>query len=96
MSRFGVKKDGEWWAIVVSRSVDHRPLDPVWICRGGKSHLLCQVSKSKQFGWDVVVGGEVVIGPRLVEGFKTRWQAIQYATRIRPDINAEYKEAMRL
>lgn len=86
MSRIGVKFQNAWWDVVVSRSKEPRPLTPVWLTKGEERGLLCQVQNNDRFGWTVVVSGDVN-GPRLVQGFKTRWQAIQYAIEIRIDIN---------
>ena len=47
--------------------------------------LICQTIKSHRNTWSVVVlgpidnGYEYALPPRLVEGFATRWDAIQYA-----------------
>lgn len=86
-----VRRNGQLWDVEVSR--DRRPpLTPVWLVRGTgmqrQANLLCQVQKNDRFGWDVVVAGDVR-GLRLVEGFKARWQAIQYAISVRNDINKE-------
>lgn len=85
----------QWWDVMVSRTPD-LPLTPVWLCRYDretkKTHktLLCQVQNG-MFGWNVVVAGEVGGAERLVEGFRTRWQAIGYAIQVRVDINMEAK-----
>lgn len=92
MSRIGVEFEERWWTVVVARTAP-TSLIPVWLEREDRRRLLCQVSNNKRFGWSVVVNGKVD-GRRLVEGFKSRWQAIQYAINIRVDVNETYRKAM--
>lgn len=77
----------EVWDVVVPRHT-LSPLVPVWMRHDDEQFLLCQVSNSDRFDWTVVVAGPVR-GPRLVDGFKARWQAIQYAIKIRIDLTPE-------
>ena len=85
-----IKRDGKWWDIVVSRSAP-TPLIPVWLYRRDydtkqeEKLLLCQVCKMGRLGWSVIAAGEVK-GPRGVDGFKTRWQAIEYAVKVRTNL----------
>lgn len=105
MSKYGVRFRDGWWDLVIGRPKDKRTLTPVWLYGGKESSdprgrrewekvLLCQIVKTRHFGWTVVVHGDVD-GHRHVEGFKTQWKAVFYAVQIRTDINVEYKEAMR-
>lgn len=87
------REDGHYWDVVVSRPKSPVvPLIPVWLYRDGNRTLLGQVMSRNRFGWSIVVAGENVTGPRLVDGFKTRWQAIEYAIKIRPDCNPQAVE----
>lgn len=85
-----IRRDGKWWDIVVSRN-GPTPLVPVWVyhydheTKQEQKLLLCQVLNMNRLGWSVVVNGEVT-GPRGVDGFKTRWQAIEYAIKVRVNI----------
>lgn len=49
-------------------------------------HLICQISKNQRSNFCVVVQGAIdhSVIPRLVEGFATRWDAIQYALKVHP------------
>lgn len=88
--QMSVFRGDEIWNVVVSRK---HPINlfPIWLQRQGQRILLCQVQNSDRFGWTVVVNGPVT-GPRLVEGFKRRWQAIQYAIKIREDLGRNNDE----
>jgi len=89
---FSVYREGAYWDVVVSRPTNPiPPLVPVWLYRDGNRCLLGQLFNRDRFGWTIVVAGEVT-GPRLVDGFKTRWQAIEYAIKIRPDCNPETRD----
>lgn len=66
-----------------------KPLgDDLFTCVYLGEHLICQVSKNDRKGWAVIVQGELSCGwdnpvvPRLVEGFKSRWSAIEYALQV--------------
>lgn len=84
-----VIRQGKVWDVVVSRKAS-ATLFPVWLVHYDQERkkesrvLLCQVQK-RRFGWTVVVDGDVN-GKRLIEGFKSRWQAIKYAISIRQDL----------
>lgn len=87
----GVRRDGRWLDVTVSRPKDKDILMiPVWLTwldeRKEQRELLCQVVQMR-FGWTVVVAGDELLGKRLVDGFHSRWKAIQYAIEIRPDLN---------
>ena len=58
--------------------------------------LLCEVFDSAFGGYTVVVSGdeEKLVGPRLMEGFRTIMDAFRYALTIRTDINRTYKDHM--
>jgi hypothetical protein len=46
-------------------------------------HLICQTAKNHRGRFCVIVQGKVADNiPRLVEGFATRWDAIQYALKV--------------
>jgi len=81
----GIVRDGKVWDIVVSRKAPTH-LIPVWLrhfdleTRKEEKRLLCQISNSR-FGWTVIVAGDVK-GPRLVDGFKSRWKAFEYAIKV--------------
>jgi hypothetical protein len=82
-----VLHQGRYWDVQVSRKAPTSMI-PVWLVRFDPETrqetktLFCQVQKSDRFGWTVVVAGDKVSGPRLVEGFKSRWQAIKYAAQL--------------
>lgn len=61
--------------------------------RDGKNPILCEVwgSLGQYSGFTVIVHGSELTGLRMVEGFKTVHHAVQYATLVRPDINARWK-----
>lgn len=84
MSKYFFFHEGHWWDVVVRRKNPTETI-PVHLVRYDQEEkleerlLLCQLWHNKRFGWTVVVGGTDLKGVRLVEGFKTRWQAINYA-----------------
>lgn len=80
-----IVRHGKVWDIVVSRGDYVSGLVPVHLRNKDCSVLLCQVQNTGRFGWTVVVAG-LTAGPRLVNGFKHRWQAIEYAISIRFDL----------
>lgn len=87
---YSVFREGAYWDVIVPRPTNPTPpLVPVWLYRNGNRCLLGQLQQRDRFGWAIVVAGEKLLGPRLVEGFKTRWQAIGYAIKIRPDCNPQ-------
>lgn len=90
---YSVYREGAYWDIVVSRPVASRPLTSVWLRRNGNRSLLCQVGRDVRFGWTTIVVGQRLTGPRMVSGFKTRWQAIEYAIQVRPDCNPQAEGA---
>lgn len=59
--------------------------DPLFTLVYLGEHRICQVTKDRRKGWAVIVDGPMSCGfnsitvPRLVEGFKTRWSAVEYA-----------------
>lgn len=55
-------------------------------------HLICQTCKNQRKSFCVVVQGKIddSVIPRLVEGFATRWDAIQYALKVHPLTSKTY------
>ena len=56
-------------------------------------HLICDVSNEKRKGWAVIVQGKLSDQiPRLVEGFKSRYSAIEYALKVHPLTSSKYNQ----
>jgi hypothetical protein len=73
--------------------IDGKPYDFSYKPYGDKTftnvylgtHLICQTTKIKRGSFVVVVQGKLDESiPRLVEGFATRWDAIQYVLKVHP------------
>lgn len=49
-------------------------------------HLICKTAKNHRNTFSVIVCGKFddSVIPRLVEGFASRWDAIQYALKVHP------------
>lgn len=62
--------------------------DPVFTNVYLGEHFICQVCKQPRKGWSVIVQGPMACGtgskiiPRLVDGFASRWSAIEYALKV--------------
>lgn len=96
---YSVLIDDAWYDAVIPRRPNvagHFWVKLVASDRTLPPRRLCILTKAASYNdtWTCIALGDKLIGPRMVEGFKTRVQAMQYAVQITPEINAKAK-AMR-